>query len=259
MRGSIVFWLSLALLNVHLFAGIYEDDVLNFIRIFKTGSNDEKKEACESLQWEGISDTRVYDLVLADLKKRIKPDEKYETKQENDQVAWLVRALACSGNDVYKEELAKISKAELLRSLVNKHIEKSQPMFEFYAKWNPIIFGDKIQFEQLSGSENRTINMLKSKELELVRLGAKKIFHEHIDTPEVLDVAVETLRSELSDAQQSEDSLTVDTMSWLLKAIAISAEPKYEIVFEEVIKAYEQKKVHRKVASYAKKYKKHFN
>jgi hypothetical protein len=135
---------------------------------------------------------------------------------------------------------------------IKKHSAKSIPRLEKYTRWNPVI-SDKSNWNDSKSDEiNRYANMLRSDDLELKRIGAKRVHNTHSYDTYLLDI----LDAEILEnyGQESKDDLFIDTVAWMCKALSGSRVVAYKPTIIEV----SENAGSSKVAKYATKYLKYY-
>lgn len=215
-----------------------EEDVAQYIAIF-SGDTNRHNAAVESLAWKGISDPRVYDVI----ERRILDEAQNArfNKEGKNRVARYIRALGFSGQSKY---MATINKFASDRAY-DRHAATAMKELPLYEMWNPVI-SDRSSFDQkYSDDVNRILNMLRSSDMQLKRIGAKRVYFAEKD-----DVLLERLAKELQANYQSVENseIEVDTVSWMVKALGSARNSKYRPLIEEVAAQARS----RKVAKYAK-------
>lgn len=200
-----------------------EAEIQKYIEIFKGPAMGAKLDAANELQYTGISDTRIFDLIEAEL------NATYATAADKPSIhhaAWYAKALAFSGQEKYRPTLKNIlnnAKHPKLR----KHVQKTFPLLQQYAKWNPII-ADTRHFKADEPDQiNRFVNMIKSSEWELKRIAAKRVFHENLNNTYLLDTISEELlkhhKTVPNDGQQ------IDTLQCFAKALGAAGSHREEL------------------------------
>lgn len=208
----------------------------------------QKDKTIESLAWAGISDPRIFDLLEKDLLDNY---QTADSKNLIDVLSWTAKGLAFSGNEKYRSTLSGVASGAKHKKL-RKYAEQSLAELDSYKKWNPVINSnhDNINAEYPSDKQ-RFKNMLQSGDYELIRIAAKRIHYEGNYDQDLLDIAAKVLEENYKNAS---DALSVDTVAWLLKAIAGSAEPTYKPLIVSVRDTTGNKRIRK----YANKYLKYY-
>lgn len=222
-----------------------EEDIEYFVRLMSSENWAKHKEAAQLLEWAGLSDPRVFDLV----EKELMELQASTGKKGNDYdlIAWLLKALSFSGQSQYYDTVSKLAK-ESNSDKVRKYARQSLEQFSKYEKWNPIINSTENYNKDVSPEFNRFANMLRSSDFELKRLAAKRIHYDHLYNDYLLKELAASVESGISHNFQN--GLEVDSMAWMCKALAGSRSQEYKPLIEKVAKTAKNSKV----KSYAKKY-----
>ncbi len=151
-----------------------------------------------------------------------------------DEMAWLCKALAASGEVKYRALLDEIA-TEAPSLKLQRYARQSAELIDQYAQRSRVINRTETWDDSLSGEENRFINMLKSDDLKLRRDAAKMALRNVNVDPKVFDAAAEALASMIREKRS--DTLSIDTMAWLCKALAGSGDSRYGEVLQQVYAA----------------------
>ena len=229
-------------------ASVADDSLDEYIEIFTSGNSQQQTQAAKDLAWAGLSDPELFELIETLLL------EKYlvvENKYAVDDTAWLTKALSYSGQEKYRATLETVT-ADSPQKKIRKHAQKSIPRLEKYSRWNPII-ADTSNWNAAESDEiNRYANMLRSDDLELKRIGAKRVHHTHAYATYLLDI----LDAEILESYRevSKDGLFIDTVAWMCKALSGSRVEAYKPTIVEV----SENAGSSKLAKYASKYLKYY-
>ena len=222
-----------------------EKDIQKFVDMISNGSWVEYKEAAKLLEWEGLSDPRIFDPMeneLLDITAKKNPG-----KHDIDLASWLLKALSFSGQDKYYDTVVDISKKTKINK-IRKYAEVSLIQFKQYKKWNPIINSDDKYNEEVAPDINRFANMLRSDDFPLMALAAKRIHFEHIYNEYLMEVLAEAIKK--NDKPSFANNRDLDTMGWMIKALGGSRNEKHKPLLQSLSKSAK----HRKTRAYAKKY-----
>jgi hypothetical protein len=221
-----------------------EKEIKEYITIFSEGSYTAQEKACQRLEWAGLTDTRIFDLVEKNLLAGYQSADSRSTVNE---MAWLVKALAFSGQEKYRNTIAEVA-ANGGHKKLRKYAAQSNDMLTSYTRWNPII-NDKKQYDPKQSAEaNKFANMLRSDELELNLLATKRIYNEGLNDSYLLDTLKQATEKRLPEENNSKEY--VDTVAWMLKTLATTRDEKYLAVVEYA----STNASNRKVQKYASKY-----
>ncbi|SDI76220.1 hypothetical protein SAMN04488540_10343 [Ferrimonas sediminum] len=237
-------WLGLMVLLVSPLLAAEEYDLAYYQAQFDSGNRQQQIQAAGSLEWAGLSDEVLFDAVAEQL-ERVTSESNSKANQEHG--AWLLKALGFSGNEKYRPLLEKYSQKPYSKKL-RKYAKQGLSLLTQHQKWNPII-NDATGFEPAQPLKvNRLANMMKSDELELQRIAAKRVHFEHLYPDYLLQTLAQQLQRRVPE--MDDGKLTIDTYAWMTKALAGSAETLYRPVVEEVA----AKAPNKKLRKYAKKY-----
>jgi hypothetical protein len=218
--------LLVSLNTISAFAGSEQQEIDQYIKAFRNGTWAQQIDICEELQWSGISDTRLFDVIESNLLKLLPTAT--SDKKAIDIVAWYAKALGMSGNDKYLKTLQKVASAE--HKKLKKHGNESIDLVPQYKKWNPIISNSKKFNPGKSLRVNRFSNMLKSDEWQLKLIAAKRMNNEKITDSYLL----ETLHGEIKKNYKSVSDANLDNLEWMIKILAGLGAPKYQDTLQDI-------------------------
>jgi len=176
--------------------------------------------AAKIISSSGLQAPELYAKIAALLKEGYPlPFEKDRT----DEMAWLCKALAASGDEQYRQLLSEVA-SRAPSDKLRRYAKQSVELFEQYAQRKDILNKSENWDASLSAEGNRLINMLQSDDLNLRRDAAKTISRDGGDA-KVFDVAAQTLKT--MAAGPHKDNLSIDTMGWLCKALGASGDSRY--------------------------------
>ena len=178
-----------------------------------------------------ITDERLYDKVEQRLLESAQVE--YPTSEQSDEISWLCKALAASGNEKYRPTIQKIAD-DPANAKIGYYCRQSLDLIADYRSRNAEINRSDTAFSGLSAEENRIVNMLRSDDLKLKRDGAKIVSRGKTSNAIVYDVVAEELLAHYQDDEY--DNLSVDTMAWLCKALSSSRNDKYASTLQTVMK-----------------------
>jgi hypothetical protein len=225
---------------------IIEYETEKYIQTFQSQNMQEQKVIAQKLEWSGLSDSKLFDLIEEKLLAR------YTTsidKAEIDYLSWLAKALAFSGQKKYASTLNQVfteTQSEKLKKYTQIAIQK----LPLYTEWNKIIVNEKIWDENLSGDINRFTAMIESKIPSLHKLAAKRIHFQRLYDIGLLN----SLEKEILKNYQNPD-INIDSFSWMCKALAGSR----NINYKNTIQLVSSSATNISVAERAKKYLRYFN
>jgi hypothetical protein len=224
MRLVLAFFASLIFSSLAVAASL-EDDTQRYIQIF-SGDKKLHSDAADTFSWMGLSDTRLFDIIERRLLEDAAASE--SDRNERNRVARYIRSLGFSGQSKYEPTIRKF----IGNRGYGRFAEAALADLPDYNKWNPVISNRSSFDPKFSDDVNRVANMLRSDDLLLLRVGAKRVYFESKE-----DVLLELLaqklranyaRSDLNDRERS------DSVAWLAKALGSSRNDKYTALLREV-------------------------
>ncbi|MBI3896960.1 MAG: hypothetical protein HY308_01530 [Gammaproteobacteria bacterium] len=226
MRAVFVLLAMFGLAN-YVSAASLEEDGTRYIQIFN-GDKAQHSEVANTFAYMGLSDTRLFDIIeqrlLADYGEGAAAD-----RDDYNRLARYIRALGFSGQAKYEKTIGKFVGV----TAYERHAQSALADIPVYNKWNPII-ADRRSFDpKLSDDANRVMNMLRADDLLLKRLGAKRVYHGHINDEVVSDLLAAQLKANYARTDLKEPEFS-GTMAHMIKALGASKNPKYRALIEEV-------------------------
>jgi len=180
----------------------------------------QRVNAAKIISRSGLQAPEIYAKIASLLKEGYPlPYEKDRT----DEMAWLCKALAASGDTQYRQLLSEIA-SQAPSDKLRRYAKQSIELFEQYTRRKEILNTTENWDSSLSSEDNRLLNMMQSTDLKLRRDAAKTISRNGVDS-KVFAVVAKTLKT-MAESFKS-DSLSVDTMAWLCKALAASGDKSY--------------------------------
>lgn len=221
--GKIVVWgVLICLLTSPCWAqSDRSDDVTQLLAGIESASQVQRVNAAKVISRSGLQDQKLYQKVAEIL--RAGYTQEYE-KDHADEMAWMCKALAASGDLQYRVLLDEVGQKSPSVKL-QRYAKQSSEMIEQYAQRSKVLNATDSWDDQLSAEENRLINMLTSEDVKL-RRDAAKIIVRNVKTDEKVFVSASLTLKNMSEEVRS-DSLSIDTMAWLCKALAASGDSSY--------------------------------
>jgi hypothetical protein len=227
----------LAIFAAGALAAPSEEEVQSFIEVFRSGRD--IPETAEQLAWKGISDVRLYDVI----EERVLAEAREARRDRGDRVrvARYIRTLGFSGQEKYIPTIESfLGDRAYVRQAQTALRELPQ-----YAKWNPIIADRVAPDPRLDDDTNRILNMLRSDDLLLVRVAAKRVYFKERD-PILLEALAAHLRASYARVSQADE---VDAVAWMVKALGQTAKESYRPLLEEIRDSQADGKVRRQADS----------
>lgn len=201
-----------------------EEDAQRYIAVFQAGADSDR--AVDDLGWMGISDTHLFDLI----EQRLINDSRglsLSQRPERNHVARLIKALGYSGQAKYEATLSALA------TEYRHPVERALISLKLYAKWNPII-SDRAGWDSTYADDiNRVRNMLRSDDIQLQSVGAKRVFFVHSNEPMLLDMVAERLRACYKTVTVN-DPDALDAAGWMVNALGKSNDAKHRVLLQEV-------------------------
>lgn len=200
-----------------------EEDVQYYIGMLENPNPRTQATEFEALSGIGLSDPRLFD----EVEKRLLADRENvrQNREERARVAWYFRALGFSGEEKYLPTLSRFADDPTYR---NYSIAAQRDLPQ-YTKWNPVI-SDRSKFDpKLDDDSNRILNMLRSEDHLLQRVGAKRTFLTHKKDPAVVAMLAEKLKASYATAKDDE---SVETAGWLLNALDRGSDGRHPLISE---------------------------
>ena len=197
---------------------------------------DHIKQLVEQLKWSGIGDPRLFDPIASDLQQLVEKGDL--DAAEVEQGAWLVHALAYSGQERYRPLLERIENAyrkkmEHKDKKLHRNVSTALTSLENHQKWNLVIGRGTEQASSVDELRRlRVKNMLSAEEPVLVRVGANLMIHDFLRDREVTDLARDRLLELHVEAEASRDH--ADAVAWLCKALGATRNEAYAPALKKV-------------------------
>jgi hypothetical protein len=245
MKNRVIFF---GILFCLLFSGAFfaqadrSAEVDSLLARLASSSSVERVNAAKIITRAGLADQRLYAKVATLLQ------EGYATGTDADHIdemAWLCKALAASGNTEYRPLLEEVA-ANAPSDKLKRYAEQSNGLIEDYAKRSQVLNDTERWDKSLSAEENRLFNMLGSDDLKLRRDAARMMARRGKADPKVFDAAAAALTGMAKNIR--DESLYIDTMAWLCNALAASGDHKYVEALKEVQAATDNSKLNKYVS-----------
>lgn len=232
------------------FASNNQKIIDEYIKIFNGHSWAEQKDICNKLQWSGISDTTLFDIIDKKLSSLF-PTAKGRT--DIDRAAWYAKALGTSGQEKYLTTLESMAHAsEKSNKKLIKYAREGIALQKKYVIWNPII-SDRTKFiEGKTDEVNRFANMLKSDIWELRVIAAKRISYQKLNNTYLYELLETVILNEYQ--KEYSDKRSIDNFNWITGTLSRSANKKYLPTLEMLAKDGSHSKIRFYASSRLQKY-----
>jgi hypothetical protein len=181
-----------------------------------------------SIKWSGISDARLFDAIEAELLANYQKDTGFDAVQRN---AWLVQALAFSGQAKYRATIEAVQKNTKSGNL-RKHAESSLRVQPDFARWSPVIASGLADVPPDRIPKQRVINMLTAADAKLARAGTSLVLTQYLQDPEMIELTKQQLitRHKHADA----DPATAEAAAWMCRVLGETGNKEFIPLLEEV-------------------------
>lgn len=223
-------------------------EINNYKKVFAGSSVVDQQSVCRQLEWAGISDTSLFDLI----EKKLLSNYTDPSKERRNYNGWLTKALGYSGQEKYRATLQKVA-AEAGHKSVKKHANNALKDLENYKQWNPIISSRVNYNANVSGKHNRYANMIRSGDYQLQTLAAKRISWESLYNDSFL---LAELDKAVKASYMKDDSSKAFTgaLANMTKVLAASGQEKYRPTIVAVSEKAANARLRKNAAKYLKKY-----
>ncbi|MBN2427441.1 MAG: hypothetical protein JXK94_03795 [Deltaproteobacteria bacterium] len=196
-------------------------DVESLKESLDSTSRAQRVYAAKIISRSGLTDEALYEKIATILKENYASSS---SPNDVDEMAWLCKALAASGNPDYRPLLDEIGK-NAKNTKLQHYAKQSSGMIEEFARRKEILNAQENWDDSLSAEDNRLLNMLTSENISLKRDAAKSLVRHPGSDIKVYDAAADALKHMADNFTGS--NLYVDTMAWLCKALAASGDIKF--------------------------------
>lgn len=239
MRKLLVLILALSAVG-HAYSATLEEDIAGYVAAFKGEAADHGVLA-DTFAYAGVSDPRVFDLIEGLLSRDA--EAMRNDRAGKNRVARYIRALGFSGQAKYLPTLERFAQHPDYQRFAKMALTD----LPNYTKWNPVISNRATFNPKLTDDVNRVMNMLRSDDLGLQRVGAKRVYFANKD-----DVLLDQLAKNLAAnyRQQPADDEVADCIAWMAKGLGSAKQERYRPLLQEVLAGAPSSKVreHAKLA-----------
>lgn len=222
-------------------------EIDRLIALFNDTNIDAHKDACNRLQWSGLTETRLFDVIEKNLQGI---DTDVRDNVNLDLAAYYLKALAASGQAKYRDTIQKATESK--QSKIQRYANLALNDLDRYATWNNIISkGTESDPEGLETVTHFT-NMINSDDWELRRMASKRIYHDRVRDKGLIEALNQKLLS-LVD-YEALDRLEVDSLNWMMKALAATGDNQYRDTLELIASDGKNAKNRRYADAYIVKY-----
>lgn len=247
LRLAVWLFIMQASFAVYAEDGIFDrsTEVNKYLAIIESNDVNLSIEASQEIYYSGITDRRLYDVIE---KKIINyyPGLSPNDPEKINYVNWLIKALASSGSNEYRDTISLVLRNSKIRKTRN-HAKHQLNKIGWYGTRNAAMASKRYHQEGQDAHVSRHINLLKSDDLTLKRYAAERVSWEGMRDSRIYDaIEQELLRYyEIS----ANDKLQIDTIAWLCRALGGSGDPKYKATLQKVM---DSKQAHVKIKRHAR-------
>lgn len=241
----IVLTVALFLMSPVMANEVKDERIDTYLNILSSASMEKQKTMLNRLQWSGLSDPRLFDVIEKSLM-----DQHLERNLSNKQLAvlaYMTRSLGYSGNEKYRSTISTLSQ-DAFSPKIKRHAGKALRDMNNFSTWNALVKNNDLNVEGKNAAITTYMKMLDVDDVFVQRLAARAMFHEQLRDPDLLALAANKLESMY--LQSGLDGESQDTAAWLCKAIGQSGQSKYINLLAEVT----SKTPYNKIRKYARKY-----
>lgn len=215
----------------------------SYLHILESSDNDEQEQMLSRLQWSGLSDPALYDVI----EQRLLQQYQVMGGATSGLMAYHARALGYSGNEKYRQTLQLVSE-QAANAKLRSHAARALTDLDKFSGWWSLLPAQPAQAAGQSIEAATYLQMLNTDNVFVQRLAARAIFHEGTDDEELLERAAELIRAGYLESGLDEEA--EDTIAWLCKAIGQNAAASYRSLLADVA----DRSPSGKIAKYAGKY-----
>lgn len=206
-------------------------EINNFITMLESDTPKIRTDAAKRITRSGLTDPRLFNIIQEKLLTGY--TQNLNNSKHVDEMSWMCKALASSGNIEYLETLTNIKKTSTSAKL-KRHAKKSIEQLTVHAEKNRLLADTTNMDPSLSPEINRYITMLKSNDPALKRDAAKAIYRNHFTEEKLFNVINDELLKGYSSTSTGNRNHT-DALAWMCKALASSGMTKYRATLTEII------------------------
>jgi len=187
-------------------------------------------EAAKTISSSAIQDPTIYATIDLILKENF--DNPSQEEQHIDEMSWMCKALASSGDPRYEETLRLVitnTRNKKLQHYANQSIE----LIPYYAERSHQMNQAGDFSDAFNNEEKQYANMIRSDILKLRKDGAKKIVRSGSANQELYAIVNDALLKTFDPKETDREE--VDTLAWLCKALAASGNIEFIPTLEKIV------------------------
>jgi len=186
-------------------------------------------DVAKTLTSSGIQDPQVYVTIEKILLDNL--DNPSQEKEHIDEMSWMCKALAASGDPQYAKTLNRVASSTSNMKLRN-YARQSLELIPTYARRAEEINRENVYGEGFSDEDVQLANMVSSDLPRLKKDGAKRIIRSGTTNEQLFDIVNDELLKLYTPQQTGRNE--VDLMAWFCKALAASGNIKYAPTLEKI-------------------------
>lgn len=207
------------------------NEVNQYMAMLESTSLTTRIDAAKQISRSGLTDLKLFNYIKDELLR------KYALNPNNadhiDEMAWLCKALAASGNSEYIPVLKTVVSTTTSDKL-KRYAKQSIDLVSVYAVRSQTMANENQLYPNFSPEMNRYINMLRSDDFGMKREAAKTIYRNHYTEEKLFDVIRDELLKGYSQISGNSKQ-DVDALAWMCKALASSGMTKYRSDLTHII------------------------
>ena len=224
-------------------------EVERYLSQLNSSQPDAARKVVDQLTWSGITDPRLFDA----MEKMLLAGDDDGDGDEIDELSWLAKGLALSGDQRYLKTLRDLA-ANAGSKKLRKYCDRSIARLNQFEQWNPHISAGLDQAAANELNHLRIMNMLRSEIPELTRQAAKMIFQETRagNTPpqEQTDASRDLLLAHTDSDSSDMSKVELDAIKWQINVLGAV---KDQAPYREALLEIANNSSNKHLAKYAKK------
>lgn len=200
-----------------------------------SASYSQRIDGLRDVCFSGLTSESFFDALAAKFKAQWDKAVASGEKDDAQEAAWMVKALACSGNPKYLPVMQGVGESsERHMRAANRHVADSIEDLPKYQRWNPVVYSEAGHPAGQSWELTTSLNMLRSQESELSLMGVKRLSRLAAETPAVNEEIEKVLLARYTTAEPADDRYFDDALAWYCRVLGDSGNPKYKATLEKV-------------------------
>jgi hypothetical protein len=206
-------------------------EISSFLTMLESSSVKTRIDAAKQITRSGLTDPELFNRIEEKLLTGYTQNP--NNSKHVDEMSWLCKSLASSGNMEYLEILTNIGKTSTSEKL-KRYAKQSASQLAVHAERNRLLADTTNMDASLSPEVNRYITMLRSNDPVLKRDAAKSIHRNHFTEEKLYDVVSDELLKGYPLTSPGNRNYT-DALAWMCKALTSSGMTKYRTTLTEII------------------------